>query len=150
MQLTDAHIMARSLMDKHGLQNWGFQFDGAKKTFGVTWYKRKIISLSKTLTELNEESHVRDTILHEIAHALVPRGGHSREWRRKAIEIGCNGKRQYSSEVIIPKLNWIAICEDCKRTYQRVKTPKMNRRYWCRCNNFDRKNLMWVKQTIIL
>lgn len=37
---------------------------------------------------------IRDTWLHEIAHALVgPDHGHDEVWRTKALAIGCDGKR---------------------------------------------------------
>ena len=40
---------------------------------------------------LNEEMiYVRDTMLHEIAHALSPMfAGHSRIWKANAIRVGC-------------------------------------------------------------
>ena len=37
---------------------------------------------------------VKDTLLHEIAHALVgSQHQHNTTWRDKAIEIGCKGNR---------------------------------------------------------
>ena len=52
------------------------------------------ISLSRHYVRHAEEAHIRDTILHEIAHALVgPRHGHDAVWRRKAREIGCTANR---------------------------------------------------------
>jgi SWI/SNF-related matrix-associated actin-dependent regulator 1 of chromatin subfamily A len=39
-----------------------------------------------------EEQQFKDTILHEIAHAIVgPHHGHDEVWRGKAVEIGCTG-----------------------------------------------------------
>ena len=39
------------------------------------------------------DEEVKNTLLHEIAHALVgPGHRHNRVWRQKAREIGCDAK----------------------------------------------------------
>ena len=68
-----------------------------KKRFGQCDRTTKTISLSKELTRINDISKVKDTILHEIAHALT-KGGHNREWKlmvkiKKIIhQVWCEGK----------------------------------------------------------
>lgn len=119
--------MAISLLKKHGLdrQGWRFQYDNAKKRFGTCNYRKKAITLSRPLTMLNNEEHVRDTILHEIAHALCPRHGHDWVWRSKAIEIGCNGMRCFSSdEVVLPEPKYIGVCHKCGRVSKKNRMPK--------------------------
>jgi hypothetical protein len=54
------------------LPKWSFQFDSAKLAFGKCNFTDRVISLSRHLVELNNEAEVRDTVLHEIAHALAP------------------------------------------------------------------------------
>ena len=66
------------------------------------WSKR-IIRLQPTYVELNTVEEITNTILHEIAHALTPKHGHNYFWKRKAIEIGCTGKRTYGKNVIREK-----------------------------------------------
>lgn len=104
MQLVDADNLAMQLMWEHGLDiesGWGFQFDNARRRFGLCNYRTKTISLSAPLTLLNEEESVRQTLLHEIAHALVPAGEHHGSvWRAKAISIGHSGNRCYDSAVV--------------------------------------------------
>ena len=102
MELKQASKLAIELIDKHGLLNrgWHFAFDRANRRFGSCQYYRKRITLSKFLTELNSEQEVRNTILHEIAHALTPGQHHNHIWRAKAKEIGCTGDRCYSSEQV--------------------------------------------------
>ncbi len=104
MDLSIAEYCATSLMEKHNLiQNgWVFKFDNAITFFGRCHYGSKTITLSKNLTLANDEQKVINTILHEIAHALTPNHNHDPVWVRKAIEIGCDGKRCYSEEVINP------------------------------------------------
>jgi predicted SprT family Zn-dependent metalloprotease len=126
MKLNEARDLALSLMEKHGVSNWDFRFDKARRRFGCCNYTDMEITLSSYLTELNDESHVRDTILHEIAHALVgPRNNHNHVWKRKAVEIGCTGDRCYSSaEVATPKAPYEATCEKCNKTYKMYRLPK--------------------------
>jgi predicted SprT family Zn-dependent metalloprotease len=152
MNLTSAHLTAFELMKKHGLvaMGWTFKFDNAKSRFGVCRYRSRVIGLSAPLTLLNDEAQVVDTILHEIAHALTPRHHHDAVWRAKAIEIGCNGERCYSSaDVNTPKGSYEAVCPCCKHTHAKFKKPKIGREASCgKCGNgkFDRaKLLIWEK-----
>lgn len=113
MNVNKAEQLALAAMNQHGLEQrgWVFQFDKASRRFGLTQHKKKTISLSMHLTELNDEVHVVDTILHEIAHALAGSGvGHSRRWRTKALEVGCKPKRCYGSDVQQPVHKWIGVC----------------------------------------
>ena len=102
VDLNDATKLAALYMGLHGLDDWHFRFDRATRRFGCCNHKSKTISLSGHLVSLNDKRDVRDTILHEIAHALAgPKvRPHGREWRQIAIRIGCNGRRCYGHEVL--------------------------------------------------
>ena len=124
MELFKAKMLALELLNEHGLmdKNWYFEFDNAKRRFGCCSYRKKRISLSKPLTLLREESFVRNTILHEIAHALVGgKNGHNHIWKAKAIEIGCNGERCSSDAHIQGK--WVGVCPNGHISYRHRK-PK--------------------------
>jgi predicted SprT family Zn-dependent metalloprotease len=112
-----AVTMAQDLLRHHGLaaQGWRFQFDKAKRRFGVTKFRTKVIGLSSPLVVLNGETEVLDTILHEVAHALCGSGvGHGRLWKATAKAIGCSAERCYdSTEVAQPKARWEAYCPSC-------------------------------------
>ena len=57
-------------------------------------YGTRTIELSVFLVDRNGPEEVRDTILHEIAHALVgPGHGHDAVWKRQCIEIGARPVR---------------------------------------------------------
>ena len=149
MKIVSAKRMARRLMNKHGLTNWTFKIDNAKKRFGYCSNGKRTISLSGPLTELNSMEQVRDTILHEIAHALAPRAGHGLEWRRMCLRIGAEPTRCYDATVIQPIHNpasvrhYVGKCPACD--YQTVRL----RRRSCSCPNCDPKwnpeyKLIWL------
>lgn len=120
MNAAQAHTLALQLMNKHGLSNqgWYFKFDNAKRRLGQCNYTRRCISLSYHWVELQNESQVKNTILHEIAHALTPGHKHDHVWRRKAIEIGCDGNRLFDSKGMEkPKALYEAVCNGCKSTF---------------------------------
>lgn len=114
MELNDAREFLDAALAQHGLEERGWQgrFDEARKRFGVCKMRTKTISLSRHLVTLNSEEEVRDTILHEIAHALAwERHGencqHDERWRAICAEVGARPVATYEDEVIQPDLPWI-------------------------------------------
>ena len=96
----DARNLAWELMARHGLSGWRFEFDHARRRFGSCRYGQKLITLSRPLTLLNSEEQVRDTLLHEISHALAPGDGHGAISKRKCREIGANPQRFYTDSAV--------------------------------------------------
>lgn len=154
MNLQDAKALALEKMEEHGLidRRWYFEFDNAKNAFGRCFYSKCKITLSKYLVELNSVEQVLDTILHEIAHALVgPGHNHDEVWRRCAIRIGCNGERCYNKHndnVVTPKGKYQASCPNCHKVHHRHKQPKAHIRQSCgHCGNGrynEAKRLIWT------
>jgi predicted SprT family Zn-dependent metalloprotease len=146
MDLNQAAAIARQLMNEHGLADWQFHFDHARRRFGCCWPSQRKITLSRPLTELNEPPEVIDTILHEIAHALVP-GGHTPAWRRMCVRIGARPRRCFNHEavnlpVIRRKHRYIATCR-CPIEHVRKRRPTLT--YICRrCGN----KLAWARQDL--
>lgn len=111
MRLEDAEAMARTLMDRHGLRDWTLAFDRARTRAGQCRYGPRVISLSAPLTEQHAEAEVRDTVLHEIAHALAgPRAGHGPAWRRTALAIGCSATRCLPEDAPRIEGEWRGTC----------------------------------------
>jgi predicted SprT family Zn-dependent metalloprotease len=100
MNLYLARDMARLLMRQHGLTDWTFRFDHARRRFGSCRPRERVITLSKYLTFLNGDAEVRDTILHEIAHALAPGDGHGRKWQATCVRIGAKPSRCYTDDEV--------------------------------------------------
>lgn len=135
---TDVPHLARYLMEKHGLTGWSFKWDHARRRAGACHHGRKVISLSKHYVTLNcadRPEDVLDTILHEVAHALVgPSHGHDEVWRAKATEVGAKPERCYSSKVAMPQGKYAATCGGCTKEYRYHKRSKGGTyRYCARC-----------------
>lgn len=148
MELFKTRQLAEQLMKEHNLEGWNFRFDGAKKRFGQCSCRGKIITLSKHLVDINNEDDIKDTILHEIAHALVgPHCGHDLVWKSKARELGCSDDRCVDTD----KINTIEgrfkyKCTHCGRIthYHRIKRlhPACGR--CCRLYNNDKYDMRYI------
>lgn len=127
-RIESIHTLALQTMCNHGLKTWHFKFDRSTRRAGCCDYDNKLISISFDLVRSAAEEDIRDTILHEIAHALVGKQhNHDAVWKAKAIEIGGSGKRTHRLEFVPPRYH--VRCENhCwKHTAQR-----RNRRLICR------------------
>ena len=128
MEVTRALAVGRRLLREHGLDDWTIVADRAKTRAGVCRFARRQIGISAPITTLHGESEVLDTILHEIAHALVgPQHGHDAVWRAKALEIGCSGDRCVSSEAPRVPGDWTGRCPaGHEKTRHRAPTRLMS------------------------
>jgi predicted SprT family Zn-dependent metalloprotease len=117
MNLTEAYKLGRTLMDKHGLIYWRLCFNRRKRAMGVCKQKVKTIYLSEHYASLNNEEVLKDTMLHEIAHALVGVfHGHDIVWKTKCIEIGAVPKRTADIRtLILPEAKHLYACPICKK-----------------------------------
>lgn len=115
MKLADAQTLLLEKMAEHGLVElgWKMNWDDAKKRFGYCSIGKKVISLSRPLTEANPESEVLDTILHEIAHALASLEhqadcGHDERWKAVCRRIGARPEACFGEdEVVMPEAPWV-------------------------------------------
>ena len=109
MDVDEALAMARELLAEHGPAGWRVVLDRAKTRAGVCRPARREIGLSAPLARLHAPEEVRDTVLHEIAHALVGTGhGHDALWRATALRLGCSGERTASGPR--PAGPWTGTC----------------------------------------
>jgi hypothetical protein len=147
MTLEKAEQLAIKLMEKHELnqKGWKFKFDQAKRRYGCCMHSRRIISLSAPLTKVRQEKNVKNTILHEIAHALVGHGhGHDNVWRSKALEIGCNGQRCSNDASI--KGSWVGECPNGHVYYKHRLTKSKKSCGICYPSKFNEKYLITFKK----
>lgn len=138
MKLEDAEKIARELIAEH-LPEGRFKFGWGRFTrhYGRTKMIRKImlgqkkedvpwtgtIELNRQYVLLNVEERVRNTILHEIAHALNPGEAHGRQWVMTFIALGGDGKSTAGSEHVKPPKRYIGTCAQ-GHTSHRQTMPK--------------------------
>lgn len=127
MTLHDAQCLALGLMSAHGLAHWKFGWNNRLKSFGVCSYRRQIIWLSKPLTLVCSEDEVRDTLLHEIAHAKTPFDrGHGVAWKQMAIAVGAKPVHCSTAKATIEG-PWKAVCRNCGTEHRRYGKPRKRR-----------------------
>ncbi|GAB2619633.1 hypothetical protein Aab01nite_33750 [Paractinoplanes abujensis] len=117
MELGDVRELATAVMAEHRLSGWRLVFDNAKTRAGSCHSAKREIALSRPLMRLYEPAQVRQTILHEVAHALAGAGhGHDRVWRGIARRIGYTGGRCLPADT--PKVDgaWVGVCAAGHRT----------------------------------
>lgn len=126
MRLEDAQALAELLLEKHELRHWKFRFDNARTRNGLCRYSAMTIQLSAPRTLTRDEAAVENTILHEIAHALVGSGHHhDYTWEKMAKAIGCDGRR-CSADVVQVSSKWTGYCPHCPKTFPFHRRPKRN------------------------
>lgn len=130
-------------------QGWRFEWDDAERRFGCCHHgygftrighapvrlKDPYISMSRSMTLLNEQPKVEDTIRHEIAHALCkPQKGvhHGEDWKRMCRVTGAKPERCYSAaDTVVVKQDWSATCGGCGTIYYKKKMPRAYHTFSC-------------------
>ena len=92
-RLLEVARQARGLMNEHGLESWTFRFSAAESRLGECREREKVIRLSRRHAVKGSPREVRDTILHEIAHALAgAEARHGPAWKAVAKRLGATPK----------------------------------------------------------
>jgi len=114
---------ASACMAAHALEGWSFQFDHATTRAGCCHYAMQVLSLAQAYARSATEADITDTILHEIAHALVGQAhGHNAVWQAQARALGCSGRRCHDVQFTPPRYIvacvqgcWVSTAERRKR-----------------------------------
>jgi predicted SprT family Zn-dependent metalloprotease len=147
----DIEELARSLMDENGLQNWTFAWNRRTGALGVTNFRKKQIELSSVLIDLNGFHQAKDTILHEIAHALAgPEAGHGPIWQAKAREVGANPRARADESAISAPPKVVGTCPNCSTQYGQQRMPRDKTKWGCpackyKVPSFDDRRLVWSR-----
>lgn len=124
---------------------WRTNFTKTDKFIAACFYDQKRIVISIPHLNARSETELKDTILHEIAHALVGWGhAHDEVWRKKALEIGCqdpkpcapsnvDGGRALNPVEIKPEAKIKSInqfCPVCHATFIGISQMVMGGKLW--------------------
>jgi predicted SprT family Zn-dependent metalloprotease len=138
---SQARKLALELLALHGLEGWSFGFNKRKRSLGLCRFGKKTIELSIYFVDRNS-TEIRDTILHEVAHALVgPGHGHDSVWKAKAIKVGARPER--CGQADMPEGRWQALCGGCGQEFSRHRRPRRLTGWFCRACGPDRGKLTW-------
>ena len=146
--------MGEELMAKHGLIRDGWTFVYSKKATkrgGLCSFKKKQLIITWEYAKRIAEKDFINTMLHEIAHKLYfdqlkfhpewrkyDRSGkelhqvHGEQWKRIAINIGCNGARchHYKFSKTKPK-PWLQYCPNGHFSIETIKRLTPGRHKYC-------------------
>ena len=136
MELSGVRLLADRLLNEHELfeKGWSFSFDRAKRRAGSCKFSKKEITLARAYAEQEDFKEIKNTILHEIAHALVgPRHGHNEIWKQKALEIGCDAERCHYVVFSKPKYKLTCINRCFEVARYRVNQNFLHSRICSKC-----------------
>ena len=122
------HGEANALLKQYGLaeEGWTFKLSGTKNAIGMCRHSLKQIEFSKWFLN-SDPAEITDTLLHEIAHALVGKGhGHNALWKAKAREVGADPYANKEDVVTTATYNYVMRCPSCGREWKRYRMKQRN------------------------
>lgn len=92
------HGFANGLLGKQAdrLGDWRFALDDGQRRAGACFPLRRLVTVSRQFALEARWDEVRDTVIHEVAHALTPGNNHGPAWRAAARELGGSARRTHS------------------------------------------------------
>lgn len=145
----DVERFAYRLLKENGLTAWRVGFNHNVR-FGVCKHDEKAIFISLVGMQYSTPEAIRDTVIHEVAHAVVgPGNGHNAKWVRAAKKLGLENPQRLASEKTGSDVQrkreetakWRGRCK-CERVFYRHRLTKNVRRTG-RCTVCKEK-IRWV------
>lgn len=116
-ELVSTPIFDELIVEYEFLKRWVIEYDNAKKRAGMCQLKGKKISVSRHHITQNGVEMVKDTLLHEFAHAiafeLYKETGHGIIWQKIALTIGAKPKA--TGRFNLPDAPW-ALVHQCPKS----------------------------------
>lgn len=131
---------AREVMRRHGVTAQ-LRFSRAVRVLGRWNERSRTITITRHLLDRPElDGVLKDTLLHEVAHAIAGAcEGHGEVWRRACLRVGAQPKRCAEAGLsrLIGATKWVVACVDCDNKIERIRKPRpaLTERYRCKkCN----------------
>lgn len=165
MNYTEDILIARTKaeMQRLKLEGWSVKIGSKRSEYGSACFVNKVIEISLPCANLSNDEGLRETILHEIAHALCDKNvHHGKKWKDTYRKIGGNPEyvdkqvntdNFYIWEVRCPEFcmeyngalkRKRAECRKCGKDieYRSVKKPEQG---WHVYNHVQRGTMAWLK-----
>lgn len=117
--------------------------------------KRADVYLCHNSLLFHDEDQVRDTVRHEIAHALVGAdAGHGPIWKAAARRVGCSpkAKTDAGSSAIWLQFKWVAQCSHCEKPIagrHRLTEARKRKVSWHRPCGQVLGRIRWVESAVL-
>ncbi len=112
-------------------KGWTFSFNNALSYAGICYEDEKEIRISGPICDVETEDFIKDTILHETAHALAGnKHAHGIVWQGWARKVGCSTNATYEPSeqqklARLAKVKYVMCFEDrVIKTYLRKPNRK--------------------------
>jgi len=154
----DCQTWCDAELKRHGLTSWKTIFTKSGKWIARCYYDERRIVFNILHLASRSEVEVKQTILHEVAHALVGPGfGHNEVWRNKAKELGLEnplpcapsdvdaGRSINEAETPKRTFNRLNIlCPVCKVQAEETSSAVINGKRWSRlkCGHLIKKEVL--------
>jgi predicted SprT family Zn-dependent metalloprotease len=129
-KLDDVSKEIQDSFQKYNLEGWNYQFNKTRRILGRCFYKKKIIEVS-IYNIFSSRSDYKDTINHEIAHALASTYkdfGHGKIWK---FYCGITGAIPRACKIGTDLSRYKATCSYCGTNYYKNKRPSKLKLYIC-------------------
>lgn len=150
--MTDLDVVRReaeALIRTHLDASWTFAFDNAKRRAGACDYTRQRITVSRYLAARYDDETNRQTLLHEVAHALAgPRAGHGAAWKRTARMLGYTGGTTHDGETATELAPWVGVCPSGHIAYRHRRATRPTSCARCSASFDDRFLFVWTRREI--
>lgn len=116
---------AKERMRHFNLHDWTFDWDNAIQRFGCCHHSSKKITISLPLLRINPIDLLKNTVNHEIAHALAGhKAGHGPDWKQKCFLTGAKPERCCKAGITTG--NYKGTCSNCPFVCFKKKMPRNN------------------------
>ena len=126
MDVVKLRGVASQQLYKYKLIGWKFSLMDTGQRLGVCKSDLKYIGISEHYARNSPEENVMDTLMHEIAHALVgPGHGHGEVWKAMARKLGATPRAcNRDSDTVQKPGDWKAECSTCHKVYFKYRRPQ--------------------------
>lgn len=114
-------------------EGWRFNWCRTTRTMARCHYGTKLIEVSKHWAKIMTDFELKQTILHELAHALSYNiygwegMGHGVNWKKVAKEIGVVVPKHAMDTLKTPEHTWEVYCKLCNKTLKKMyRKPSSN------------------------